>query len=160
MKSTAGEHRKPPSKSQEMAIDDPLEKIKQIVTDGDSDPLGVALSIGGSASPIIGVLAAVKEALDGNQQGQRMRAAIIALADEINRLRDRWPKDLNAVFESDWFKETIKVLLKESADATKETKVVILARAAAHGCFPDTENGHRREDLASYIHDLAQLGRL
>ncbi len=36
---------KPPT-SEETVIDDPLEKIKQQVTEGDSDPPGVALSIG------------------------------------------------------------------------------------------------------------------
>jgi Tfp pilus assembly protein PilP len=34
-----------------------------------------------------------------------------------------------------------------------------LARVAAHGCFPSKENKHRQEDLASYIHDVARLGK-
>lgn len=95
-----------------MAIDDPLEKIQQIVDEGNGDPLDVALRIGGSASPFLGMLSVVKEALDSNQQGHRIRTAIIALADEMNRLQDRRPKDLNAIFESVWFIKMVKSLLK------------------------------------------------
>lgn len=140
-----------------MPIDDPIEKIRQIISEDGNDPLEVALSIGGPTSPVIGIVAAVKDALDGHQQSQRMRTAILALADEMNRMENRWPKNLSAALESAWFKQTVKVLLRESADSDSAERAAMLARATAHGCFPDEANLHRQEDVASYIRDLAQL---
>ena len=50
------------------------------------------------------------------------------------------------------------MLIEESLRAPNEERAVLLAKVAAHGCFPSGENKHRQEDLAIYIHDLTQLG--
>ena len=142
-----------------MTIDNPLEKIRENLNEHADDPLGVSLQLGGIGSPFLAVLAAVKSALDANETAHRMKSAVIALCDELERIQDRWPKDLNAALKSEWFATTIKVLLEESIRSTSEENATLLARATAQGCFPaKAEDLHRREDLASYIRDLSHLG--
>lgn len=142
-----------------MKIDNPLEKIRLDINEQADDPLGVALQLGGIGSPFLAVLAAVKFALNVNETAHRMKSAIIALCDELDRVQERWPKDLNAALESEWFAKSIKVLLEESVRSASEAKAALLARATAQGCFPPkADDLHRREDLASYIRDLSHLG--
>ena len=142
-----------------MAIDNAIEKVRNIANEDDSELLGSLLQAGGLFSPVIAVLAAVKGAVDISQVKARIWAAINSLCDELEKIRDRWPTDAeSALKESVWFKKAVQVLMEESLRAPSEERAVLLARAAAHGCFPNHENKHRQEDLASYIRDLAQLG--
>jgi len=60
--------------------------------------------------------------------------------------------------EERWFKRMLSTLMMEASAAVDEQQAILLARAAAHGCFPTASDAHRQEDLASYIRDLARLG--
>jgi len=140
-----------------MAIDDPLEKIRELAKSGDFDGIGAALQLGGMVSPLFKVVSTAKNIAAGYKSGEKVRIAIIALCDELQRTQDRWPKDLESAFDSDWFKRAMTTLMEESARAVNEDYARLLARFTAQGCFP-TEEKHRQEDLASYIRDLARLG--
>lgn len=141
-----------------MAIDNPSEKIRELVEGSDFDGIGAVLQVGGMFSPIFKVVSIAKSIVASRQNGEKIRIAIIALCDELERIRDRWPKDLDSAFDGDWFRRGMTVLMEESARAASEDQARLLARVAAHGCFPTKENQHRQVDLASYIHDLARLG--
>jgi hypothetical protein len=141
-----------------MAIDDPLEKIRELAESGDFDGIGAALQAGGIVSPLFKVVNTAKNIAAGYKSGETIWIAIIALCDEIQRTQDRWPKDLESAFDADWFKRAVTTLMEESARGVNEDYARLLARFAAQGCFPADENKHRQEDLASYIHDLARLG--
>jgi hypothetical protein len=141
-----------------MAIDNPSEKIRELVEVGDFDGVGAALQVGGILSPIFKVASIAKSIATSHQSGENIRIAIIALCDELERIQDRWPKDLESALDNDWFKRAMTVLMEESARATNQNYARLLARVAAQGCFPPTESKHRQDDLASYIHDLARLG--
>jgi len=142
-----------------MAIDNALEKTRNITNEDDSELLSSLLQAGSLFSPIIAVLAAIKGVIDISEVKIRIWAAIRSLCDELERIRDRWPADAeSALKDSVWFKKAVQVLMEESLRAPTEERAVLLAKAAAHGCFPNHENKHRQEDLASYIRDLAQLG--
>src|ERR1035437_5307309 len=141
-----------------MAIDDPLEKIRELSKAGDFDGIGAALQLGGVVSPIFKVVSIAKSIAAGYKSGEKIWIAIIALCDELQRAQDRWPKELETAFETDGFKRAMTVLMEESGRAVSEDYARLLARFAAQGCFPTPENKHRQEDLASYIHDLARMG--
>ena len=135
------------------------EKTRNITNEDDSELLSSLLQAGSLFSPIIAVLAAIKGVIDISEVKIRIWAAIRSLCDELERIRDRWPADAeSALKDSVWFKKAVQVLMEESLRAPTEERAVLLAKAAAHGCFPNHENKHRQEDLASYIRDLAQLG--
>lgn len=142
-----------------MAIDDPLEMIRELANGGDFNGIGAALLVGGIVSPILKVVSIAKSIADGYKSGEKIWIGIIALCDELQRIQDRWPEDLESALDTDWFKRAVTVLMEESARAVNEDYARLLARVAAHGCFPSEENKHRQEDLASYIHDLARLGK-
>jgi hypothetical protein len=117
------------------------------------------LQAGGLFSPVIAVIAVAKGVLDISEVKARIWTAIRSLCDELEKIRDRWPPDAeSALKNSMWFKKVVQVLMEESLRAPSEERAILLARAAAHGCFPNDENRHRQEDLASYIRDLVQLG--
>jgi hypothetical protein len=142
-----------------MAIDNPPDKIRELFKDGDFDGVGAALQVGGIFSPIFKVLSMAKSIATSHKSGEKIRIAVIALCDELERIQDRWPKDLESTFDTDWFKRAMTVLMEESARAVSENDARLLARVAAHGSFPSEDNKHRQEDLASYIHDIARLGK-
>ncbi|MGB0064173.1 MAG: hypothetical protein WBP85_06985 [Terracidiphilus sp.] len=141
-----------------MAIDDPLEKIRELAKDGGFDGIGAALQVGGIVSPIFKVGSIAKSIAESYGSREKIWIAIVALCDELQRTQERWPKDLESAFDTDWFKRAMTTLMEESARAVNEDYARLLARVAAQGCFPSEENKHRQEDLASYIHDLARLG--
>jgi hypothetical protein len=141
-----------------MAIDEPLDKIRAITNEDDKDPLGGFLQAAGVVHPLFAIAAVINGLLDGQQRWERTRAGLRALCDELMRVRNRWPKDLRSELESTWFKRTVTVLIEESSRAVNEDHARLLARVAAHGCFPSSENAHRQEDLANYVRDLARLG--
>ena len=142
-----------------VAIDNALEKIRNIADEDDSQLLGSLIQAGGLFSPVFAVLAALKGVIDISEVKVRIWTAIRSLCDELEKARDRWPVDAeSALKNSVWFKKAVQVLIEESLRAPNEERAVLLAKAAAHGCFPSHENMHRQEDLASYIRDLALLG--
>lgn len=141
-----------------MTIDNPSEKIRELVKDDDFDGVGAALQVGGIFSPILKVVGIAKSIGTSRTSGEKIRIAIIALCDELERIQDRWPKDFESALDTDWFKRAMTVLMEESARAVNGHHARLLARVAAQGCFPSAEHEHRQEDLGSYIHDLARLG--
>jgi hypothetical protein len=142
-----------------MAIDNALEKIRNLTNEDDSELLSSLIQAGGFFSSVIAVLAAFKGVIDISEVKARIGTAIRSLCDELEKIRDRWPTDAESTLKNSvWFKRAVQVLMEESLRAPNEERAVLLAKAAAHGCFPSGENKHRQEDLASYIHDLAQLG--
>ena|ERR1035438_1198053 len=98
-----------------MAIDDPLEKIRELVSGDDFDGIGVALQVGGIVLPIVKVVGIAKSIAASYKSGEKVRIAIIALCDELQRTQDRRPKDLESALETDWFKRAMTVLMEESA---------------------------------------------
>jgi hypothetical protein len=141
-----------------MPIDNPLDQIRNITNEEETDPFGGFLQLGGVAHPLFAVASVVKGALDVEQRWQRIKTALRALCDELERVQGNWPKDIQKAISSDWFKRTIQTLIEESARSTNDDRARLLARVAARGCFPNGLDAHRQEDLASYIHDLAALG--
>jgi len=145
-------------KGTKMAIDDPLETIRQLAKEGDFDGIGAALQAGAIFSPVFKVFSVAKGIADSYKKGEKVTIAIHALCDELQRMQERWPKDLESEFDKVWFRRTMTVLMIESARAANEDYARFLGRVAAHGCFPTGSDAHRQEDLASYILDLARLG--
>ncbi len=80
-----------------MAIDDPLEKIRAITNEDEKDPLGGFLQAAGVAHPLFAITSVVKGLLDAQQRWERIRAALRALCDELERTQERWPKDLELI---------------------------------------------------------------
>jgi hypothetical protein len=141
-----------------MAIDNPLDQIRNITNEEEADPFGGFLQLGGVAHPLFAVAAVVNSVLDVEQRRQRIRATLRALCDELERVQESWPKDIEKAIKSDWFKRTIQTLIEESARSTNDDRARLFARVAARGCFPSGLDAHRQEDLANYIRDLAALG--
>lgn len=141
-----------------MAIDDPLEKIRQLANDNNVDLVGAALQVGGMFAPEFKVFGIAKGILEGQLKGNSLKIAVFALCDELQRLQAHWPSDFESALETVWFRRSVTALMDEAARAANDDHARLLGRVAAQGCFPAGENKHRQEDLASYIHDLAQLG--
>lgn len=141
-----------------MAIDEPVDKIRDITNEDEKDPLGGFLQVAGVAHPLFAMVAVVKGLLDGERRWEKIRAALRAVADELMRIQERWPQDVKAAVESDWFKRALSVLIAEADQTSDDDHARMLGRAIAQACFPNEENKHRQEDLASYIRDLARLG--
>jgi hypothetical protein len=123
-------------------IDDPLDKIRQLAHEGDFDGIGVALQAGAIFSPVFKVFSIAKGIVDSYKKGEKVTIAIHALCDELQRVQERWPKDLESAFETDWFKRALTVLMEQSARAVNEDYARLLARVTAQGCFPAEENRH------------------
>jgi hypothetical protein len=141
-----------------MAIDDPLEKIRALAKSEGFDGIGTALQVGGLASPIFKVFSIAKGISDSFKSGEKVIVAFLALCDELQRMQDNLPKDVESVLEQPWFKRAATALMMEAAAAVGEEDARLLGKVAAHGCFPKESDRHRQEDLASYIRDLARLG--
>ena len=141
-----------------MAIDDRLEKIRDLVKDESVDIAGAALQVGGMFAPVFKVLSIAKGILDGQLNGNSLKIAILSLCDELQRLQSHWPSDFESVLDTVWFKRAVIALMEEAVHAANDDHARLLGQVAAHGCVPTEENNHRHEDLASYIHDLARLG--
>jgi hypothetical protein len=141
-----------------MAIDDPLEKIRQLASDENVDFVGAALQVGGMFAPVFKVYAIAKGIFDGQLKGNSLKIAIFALCDELQRLQSTWPSDFETALDAVWFRRAVTVLMAEANRAANDDHARLLGRVAAHGCFPTGSDAHRQEDLASYIHDLARLG--
>jgi hypothetical protein len=140
-----------------MAIDDPKEKIADLAKEQAPDFLSTALQLGGMAEPLFKVAAIARDFVQRLFTGDPIRIAILSLCDELRRLEKEWPADFDSAMENTWFKRAVIALMNESIRAANDDHVRFLARATAHGCFPTGEDIARREDLATYIHDLAQL---
>jgi len=141
-----------------MAIDDPLEKIRQIANEENSEFFEKSLQVAGLALPLFKILALAKGIVDKRLNGNPIKAAVIALSYELERLESKWPPDFETVLDSPWFRRATAALIDEAQRAADEDHARLLGRVAAHGCLPTGHDAHRREDLASYIRDLARLG--
>jgi hypothetical protein len=141
-----------------MAIDKPFEKIRQIASEESSDFFGTALQVVGLALPLFKIIAIAKSVLDKQLKGNPTKAAVFALCEEMERLESLWPSDLDAALDSQWLRRAVAVLMDEANRSADEDYARLLGRVAAHGCLPTGPDAHRREDLASYIRDLARLG--
>jgi hypothetical protein len=142
-----------------VSIDNPLEKTRELIPDDSADIFGGVMQIASTFLPLAGIVSAVQGALSKTERRLRITAALHALCDELQRTQDRWPSDMQSIFASVWFKRMLHTLIEETGRAVNENHARLLARVAATGCFPEGENAHRQEDLASYIHDLARLGQ-
>lgn len=141
-----------------MAIDDPLEKIRQLASDDKVDLAGAALQVGGMFAPVFKVVAIAKGVLEGQLKGNSLKIAVFALCDELQRLQSHWPSDFERALETVWFRRAVIALMDQAGRAANDDHARLLGRVAAHGCFPKGQDEHRQEDLASYIQDLARLG--
>ncbi len=141
-----------------MAIDDRIEKIRGILDEQDDDVLAALVPLGAIFAPILSVCATAKSILDAKECRARIVAALRALCDELQSMQKSLPGNAESALKSIWFRRAVQVVIEESMRAASEEYAATLARAVAHGCFPDDENKHRQEDLASYIEDIARLG--
>jgi len=142
-----------------VAIDDPLEKIRELAADDKVDFGGASLQLAGiSVSPVFKVFAIAKSIFDSQLNGNAIKIAILALCDELQRLQNLWPSNFEGALNAEWFRRAVAAVMEESVSAANNERARLLGRVAAHGCFPTGKDAHRQEDLASYIHDLAQLG--
>jgi hypothetical protein len=139
-------------------IDDPLEQIRRIANEENSDFVGTALQAAGLFAPVFKVVAIAKGVLDKQLNGSSLKAAILALCDELQRLQSHWPSEFESALDAPWFRRAIATLMDEAHRAANDDHARLLGRVAAHGCFPTGQDAHRQEDLASHIHDLARLG--
>jgi hypothetical protein len=141
-----------------MSIDNPIDKVREILNERDDDLLGGLIQVAAGFEPITAVIAAVKGVIDSDERYKRVRTAIRALCEELESLRAGLPNDAANALKSDWFRRAVQVMIEEAARSSSEERASEIATALAHGCFPNAENSHRQEDLAGYIRDLAQLG--
>jgi hypothetical protein len=141
-----------------MAIDDPSEKIRELVKDESVDIAGAVLQVGGMFASALKVFPIAKSILDETLNGNPIKIAIRSLCDELQRLQSHWPSDFESSMDTAWFKRAVAALMEEAVRAANDDRAKLLGRVAAHGCLPSEDNTHRQEDLASYIHDLARLG--
>jgi hypothetical protein len=141
-----------------LAIDNPLDKVREVLNEQDDDRLGALIQMGAVFEPITAVLAAVKGVFDSVERYSRVRTAVLSLCYELESIRAELPSNAAIQLEADWFKRAVQVMIEEAARSSSEERAAQLAIAMAHGCFPNTDNEHRQVDLASYIHDLARLG--
>lgn len=109
-------------------------------------------------APVFKVYAIAKGIFDEQLKGNLLKIAILALCDELERLKSHWPSDFESAIDAVWFRRAIIVLMDEAMHAANDDHARLLARVTAHGCFPIGPDADRQEDLASYIHDLARLG--
>lgn len=141
-----------------MAIDNRLDKVRYIADESVDELLTSLMEAGGAFSPLLAVAAAIRGVFDAADLKHRVFTAIHALCDEFEAMRRELPSDAQAALEGPWFKRAVRTLILQAAIETDEQRAIMLARAAAHGCFPNEENKNRQQDLATYIRDLAQLG--
>jgi hypothetical protein len=141
-----------------MKIDDPSAQIRELVNDECVDFAEAALQLGGMFAPVFKVYAIAKGIFDEQLKGNPLKIAILALCDELERLKSHWPSDFESAIDAVWFRRAVTVLMDEAMHAANDNHARLLARVTAHGCFPIGPDAHRQEDLASYIHDLARLG--
>ena len=141
-----------------MAIDNPVDKIREILGEEDDELLGALIQVGSVFGPVTAVAAAVKSMVDGRDRHHRVCSAIRALCMELESLRAVLPNNATAALNSDWFRRAVQVMMQEAARSMNDEKARQLGIAVAHGCFPKGDNARRQEDLATYIHDLARLG--
>src|ERR1019366_3565366 len=139
-----------------MAIDSATDKIREIIGEEDDELLGALTQVGGVFQPIVAVAATVKAVVDGADRHHRVCSSIRALCNELDAIREQLPQDATDVLKRPWFRRAMQVMMEEAAGSEDESKARQLGVAVAHGCFPAGDNGHRQEDLASYIHDLAR----
>jgi len=109
-------------------------------------------------APVFNVYAIAKGIFDNQLKGNPLKIAVLALCDELERLKSHWPSDFESAIDAVWFRRAVTVLMDEAMHAANDDHARLLARVTAHGCFPDERYLHRKEDLASYIRDLARLG--
>jgi hypothetical protein len=83
-----------------MAIDNALEKIRNITNEEDGKLLSTLIQAGGLLSPVFAVLAAVKGVIDISEVKARIGTAIRSLCDELERIRNTWPTDAESALDS------------------------------------------------------------
>ncbi len=127
-----------------MAIDDPLEKIRELAKSGDFDGVGAALQLGGIVSPLFKVMSTAMNIVAGYKSGDKVRIAIVALCDELQRIQDRWPKDLESALDSDWFKRAMTTLIEESARAVNEDYARLPRKVCGSRLLPSRREAQTR----------------
>jgi hypothetical protein len=141
-----------------MAIDSPTDKIRLITEDTADSVLTVIAQSAGAFAPIVALAGVVQSVLDFADYKHRVFTCIRAICDEFDSMRGALPADAESAIKQPWFATAVRTLISEIAIEADDAKVLTLARATARGCFPDELNLGRRENLATYIRQLAQLG--
>jgi hypothetical protein len=141
-----------------MAIDDRLEKTREIFPEDEDDLLGGLTLAGAFFSPLLAVCDAFKSVTDRRDARHRVKTAIHALCDELESMRNGLPSNVEAALKSEWFKRGLRVAIEGASRESSEVRAAALGVALAYGSFPNDENKHRQEDVASYIRDLSLLG--
>lgn len=93
-----------------MPIDDSLEKIRNIADESD-DPLSDLMLAGSVFSPLIALVGVVKGVMDAAEQKARFRAALPALCDELQAMKDKLPPDAESTLQQRWSRRAVQVLI-------------------------------------------------
>jgi len=141
-----------------MAIDSPTDKIRSIAEETADSFLTAIVQAVGAFEPIVAVAGVVQSVLDFADYKHRVFTCIQALCDEFDSMRNVLPADAATALKQPWFATAVRTLISEVATEADEARVLTLARATARGCFPGERDVQRRENLAAYVRQLAQLG--
>jgi hypothetical protein len=128
-----------------VAIDDPLEQIRRIANDENSDLTGAAIQAAGLFAPVFKVVAIAKGVLDKQLNGSSLKAAVLALCDELQRLQSHWPSDFESALATSWFYRAIATLMDEAHRAANDDHARLLGGSLPMGAFlPDKTRIDRR----------------
>jgi hypothetical protein len=105
-----------------MAIDNPIDKVREILNERDDDLLDGLIQAAACFEPITAVIAAVKEVTGSRERSNRVRVAIRALCDELERLRVDLPSDAKVALNSEWFTRAVSVMIEQAVWGASEGK--------------------------------------
>jgi hypothetical protein len=136
-----------------MAIDKPTDKIREIVSETDDALFDGLVKTAGAFNIPAKLFSMLKDVFDGTDRKDRVRKAVFAVCDELERL----DHSIDTQADAPWFKRAVETLVTEAAQSADERKALQLGIAFARACVPDPENAQHREELPTYLRDLAQL---
>jgi len=136
-----------------MAIDKATDKIREIVSETDDALFDGLIKTAGAFNIPAKLFSLLKDVFDGANRKDRIRKAVFAVCDELERL----DHSIDTQADAPWFRRAVETLVTEAAQSADEHKALQLGIAFARACAPDPENAQRREELATYLRDLAQL---
>jgi hypothetical protein len=136
-----------------MAIDKPTDKIREIVSTTDDGLFDSLVKTAGVFNIPLKLFSLLKDVLDGADRKDRIRKAVFAVCDELERLGH----SIDTQADEPWFRKAVETLVTEAARSADEHRALQIGVAFARGCIPDPDNTQRREELATYLRELAQL---
>lgn len=141
-----------------MAIDNRIEKVGDILNEDNDDLLDGLVRVGAFFSGWVALCEAFRSIFDQRDARHRVKAAMCALCDELESMRHSLPGNVEAALKSEWFKRGLRVTIESAVKESSEDRAAALGVALAYGSFPQNEDKHRQEDVASYIRELSLLG--